>query len=193
MLAVLRSKEKYEDFDLKFRVRFKDGSGNCGVRFRSQAEQPDRWQGGRTSNVSFIERFAIRRMPIGSLAKGSTDKPDVFSARGSAARFTKAADFNQVHIRCEGEERPHSRQSPDDFLQIAPSDCRRGIYRFGTRRLGIKPAKSNSKTSNSRILTNSGGWQSVDADRRLAATPSPKGKHTISSRSTGPEEIGRRF
>jgi hypothetical protein len=103
MLAVLRSKEKYKDFDLKFRVRLKDGSGNCGVRFRTQEEQPT---GGKAEGLECVIHRTVRdkTYPIGSLAKGSTDKADVFSARGSAARFVKAGDFNQVHIRCEGEQ-----------------------------------------------------------------------------------------
>ena len=101
-LAVLRSKAKYADFDLKFRVRLKDGSGNCGVRFRSQAELP---VDGTAERVECVIHRTVRDKSygIGSLAKGSTDKPDVFSARGNAARFTKAADFNQVQIRCEGK------------------------------------------------------------------------------------------
>jgi hypothetical protein len=101
-LAVLRSKEKYADFDLKFRVRLKDGSDNCGVRFRSPAELP---VDGTADGVECVIHRTVRGKAygIGSLAKGSTDEPDVVSARGSAARFTKAADFNQVQIRCEGK------------------------------------------------------------------------------------------
>ncbi|HUE16306.1 MAG TPA: family 16 glycoside hydrolase, partial [Planctomycetaceae bacterium] len=102
-LAVLRSKEKYKDFDLKFRVRLKDGSGNCGVRFRTPEDEPT---DGKADGVECVIHRTERdkTYAIGSLAKGSTDKPDVFSARGSAARFVKAGDFNQVHIRCEGEQ-----------------------------------------------------------------------------------------
>lgn len=102
-LAVLRSKEKYKDFDLRFRVRLKDGSGNCGVRFRMQDQEPT---DGKTDGLECVIHRTVKDKTygIGSLAKGSMDKPDVFVARGSAARFVKAGDFNQLHIRCEGEQ-----------------------------------------------------------------------------------------
>jgi hypothetical protein len=39
----LCSKKKYGDFELKFKIRLKDGIGNSGVQIRSKLENPDRF------------------------------------------------------------------------------------------------------------------------------------------------------
>jgi hypothetical protein len=102
VLAVLRSKQTYRDFDLRFRVRLKGGAGNCALRFRAHMDGA----GGATdTGAQCVIRQAgeDKAYAIGSLIDCSTDTHEVAEASGKAAAFAKPGDFNQVQVRCEGE------------------------------------------------------------------------------------------
>jgi hypothetical protein len=102
VLAVLCSKEKHKDFDLRFRVRLKGGTGNCIVRFR--ATRDDAGAVGDTGAQCVIQPAATAKgETIGSLVDQTTDVREVVAASSKAASFVKAGDFNRVHVRCEGK------------------------------------------------------------------------------------------
>jgi hypothetical protein len=101
-LAVLRSKQKYKAFDLKFRVRLKAGSGNSGVHFRSNIQDPASGSVAGPQCV-ILRKDDDRNYRTGSLVNERAGKLDVVEAPAKAARFIKQGEFNQVQIRCEGK------------------------------------------------------------------------------------------
>jgi hypothetical protein len=102
VLAVLCSKQKHKDFDLRFHVRLKGGTGNCVVRFH--AARDDDGAVGDTGAQCVIQPAAIAKgETIGSLVDQSTDVREVVPASKKAASFVKPGDFNRVQIRCEGK------------------------------------------------------------------------------------------
>jgi hypothetical protein len=102
VLAVLRSKQTYKDFDLRFRVRLKGATSNCALRFRAKTDGPGAVS--HTGAQCVIRQGAEgKTYAIGSLIDCSTDTHEVAEASGKAAAFAKLGDFNQVQVRCEGE------------------------------------------------------------------------------------------
>jgi len=101
-LAVLRTKQKYKDFDLKFRVRLKDGSGNSGVQFRSSIQDP---AGASVAGPQcvILRKDEDKTYATGSLVNERAGKREVVTPPAKAARFIKQGEFNQVQIRCEGK------------------------------------------------------------------------------------------
>jgi hypothetical protein len=100
-LAVIRTTQKYKDFDLRFRVRLKDGSGNCWVRFRAQpGEGPDAMDTGPECIIHRTEEG--KSYSMGSVAQAQTTE-DAVTTSTKAAAFEKPGDFNRVQIHCVGK------------------------------------------------------------------------------------------
>jgi serine/threonine protein kinase len=97
----LCSKRKYRDFDLKFEVRRKHGTGNSGVQFRSQLI--DRTKFTVKGPQCEIDSAAFD-FPPGSLLSEPDPKPfAIRSPRDEIARKYRDTDFNAYHIRCVGK------------------------------------------------------------------------------------------
>ncbi len=96
----LFSDKPYRDFDLRFRVRRKDGVGNSGVQFRSQVKDPERCVvvGPQCEIDSANFEF-----PPGSLVTEPNLRPLAEKARPAVAALYRDADFNDFHIRCVGK------------------------------------------------------------------------------------------
>jgi uncharacterized protein (TIGR03067 family) len=92
----LCSKKKYGDFEMKFKVRLKDGIGNSGVQIRSNVVDPEKFivagpqcdMGASFWGSLFGERF-------GGMMKQSP--PDLVK------QAVKQADFNDYAIKCVGK------------------------------------------------------------------------------------------
>ena len=94
----LCSRQAYRDFDLKFKVRRKNGVGNSGVQFRSKVEDAKRYtvSGPQVEIDSLNHKF-----PPGSIvAEGAG--PSFPADRARVAAVWKDKDFNEMHIRCVG-------------------------------------------------------------------------------------------
>jgi hypothetical protein len=100
-LAVLRTTQKYKDFDLRFRVRLKEGSGNCAVRFRAQpGDGPDTMDNGPEC---IIHRTGEgKSYSMGSVTEAQTTD-EIVTASTKAAASAKPGDFNRMQIHCEGK------------------------------------------------------------------------------------------
>jgi hypothetical protein len=92
----LCSKKKYGDFELKFKVRLKDGIGNSGVQIRSKVEDPEKFiVAGPQCDIGqdywgslYGERFGgMMKQSPGDLVK----------------KVVKQNDFNDYSIKCVGK------------------------------------------------------------------------------------------
>jgi WD40 repeat protein len=96
----LCSQKPYQDFELQFKVRRKNGVGNTGVQFRSTLTDASRF----TVVGPQIEiDSATFRYPPGSIVTEPTAKPFVKSDAAAMAKVWKEADFNDMTIRCVGK------------------------------------------------------------------------------------------
>jgi hypothetical protein len=91
----LCSKRQYGDFELRFKVRLKGGTGNSGVQIRSEVFDP--------------KTFAVRgpQCDIGQIYWGSLYGEHFGGMMQQApkdvvAKVLKKDDFNDYHIRCVG-------------------------------------------------------------------------------------------
>jgi len=91
----LCSKNKYKDFELKFKIRLKDGAGNRGVQIRSRIHAP--------------EKFAVTgpQCDIGAGYWGSLYGENFGGMMKAAPKETqkevKPKDFNDYYIKCVGK------------------------------------------------------------------------------------------
>jgi hypothetical protein len=92
----LCSKKKYRDFELKFKVRLKDGIGNSGVQIRSRLEDAEKFiVAGPQCDIGqgywgslYGERFGgMMKQSPGDLVK----------------KAVKPRDFNDYYIKCAGK------------------------------------------------------------------------------------------
>ncbi|HTK76365.1 MAG TPA: family 16 glycoside hydrolase, partial [Gemmataceae bacterium] len=99
----LISQKLYKDFDLKFRVRLKDGIGNSGVQFRSTVAD---WKEFKVAGPQVeIDGSADREFPPGSIVTegGPTRQlPSIIAPKDVVKRIWNSADFNAMHIRIAG-------------------------------------------------------------------------------------------
>src|SRR5579863_7266920 len=102
ILAILRTQQRYRDFDLKFKVRVNEGGPNCAVEFREAS--PKEIEAAESGPACILQwRDKSKTYSIGSLARGLAKTPEILDGPRSPKRFVKAGDFNQVHIHCEGK------------------------------------------------------------------------------------------
>jgi hypothetical protein len=95
----LCSTKTYRDFELKFKVRRKDGVGNSGVQFRSTlANRPGFGVIGPQCEIA----EADHSFPPGSLLTEPDCRP--LAVKAPKAKGYKDADFNEFQIRCVGKQ-----------------------------------------------------------------------------------------
>jgi hypothetical protein len=115
----LCSKRKYRDFELRFKVRLKDGKGNSGVQIRSK--------------IFDGKHFAVQgpQCDIGQGYWGSLygeHKPDRMMKQAPAdvvRRVLKPAGFNDYHIKCVGDHvtiKLNGATTVDDDFPDMPKD-----------------------------------------------------------------------
>lgn len=92
----LCSKRKYGDFELRFKVRLKDGYGNSGVQIRSAVEEREHYT-VKGPQADIGERFwgSLYGERFGGMMKAAPwDKVE---------RVLKPQEFNDYSIRCVGK------------------------------------------------------------------------------------------
>jgi hypothetical protein len=97
--AFLCSKQKYKDFDLRFRAAVEDGLGDSGVQFRSQLVDLSKVR-VVGPQCAIYGKDAPKEHRSGSLV-GERDKVER-AAPAKLARFLKPTD-NHFRIRCQGK------------------------------------------------------------------------------------------
>ena len=91
----LCSKKKYKDFEMKFKVRLKDGVGNSGVQVRSKvADRKTFAVSGPQCDVGESYWGNLHGELFGGLMK---------AARPEAQKAVKEKDFNDYHIKVVGK------------------------------------------------------------------------------------------
>jgi hypothetical protein len=92
----LCSKKKYGDFELKFKVRLKDGIGNSGVQIRSRVVDPEKFiVAGPQCDIGAGYWGSLYGERFGGMMKQSP--PDLVK------KAVKPADFNDYSIKCVGK------------------------------------------------------------------------------------------
>jgi predicted small secreted protein len=92
----LCSKKKYGDFELKFKVRLKDGIGNSGVQIRSKLEDPAKFiVAGPQCDIGDIFWGSLYGERFGGMMKKSPD--------ALVKKAVKPSDFNDYSIKCVGK------------------------------------------------------------------------------------------
>jgi putative heme-binding domain-containing protein len=92
----LCSKKKYKDFELKFKVRLKDGVGNSGVQIRSEIVDKDKFiVRGPQCDMGQIFWGSLYGEKFGGMMKLA---PPVL-----VQKAVKQADFNDFQIKCVGK------------------------------------------------------------------------------------------
>jgi hypothetical protein len=91
----LCSKKKYRDFELKFKIRLKDGKGNSGVQIRSKLVNRERFTvHGPQADIGAGYWGSLYGEGFGGMMK---------AASRESQKAVKAGDFNDYHIRCVGQ------------------------------------------------------------------------------------------
>jgi hypothetical protein len=92
----LCSKKKYRDFELRFKIRLKDGVGNSGVQIRSRLLDAEKFTvGGPQCDIGQQYWGSLYGENFGGMMKASD--PDLVK------RVLKPTDFNDYAIRCVGK------------------------------------------------------------------------------------------
>jgi Domain of Unknown Function (DUF1080) len=92
----LCSKKKYSDFELKFKVRLKDGVGNSGVQIRSKVEDAEKFiVAGPQCDIGAGYWGSLYGERFGGMMKQSP--PDLVK------KVVKPSDFNDYSIKCVGK------------------------------------------------------------------------------------------
>jgi hypothetical protein len=91
----LCSKKKYKDFEMKFKIRLKDGKGNSGVQIRSKLVERKRFVvGGPQADIGAGYWGSLYGERFGGMMK---------AAPREAQKAVKPGDFNDYSIRCVGK------------------------------------------------------------------------------------------
>ncbi len=95
----LCSKKKYRDFELRFKVRLKDGQGNSGVQIRSEVVERENFQcRGPQADIALGYWASLygeeMKLPGGFLHKAPEDV---------VKKALKPADFNDYSIKAVGK------------------------------------------------------------------------------------------
>jgi hypothetical protein len=92
----LCSKKKYSDFELKFKVRLKDGVGNSGVQIRSRLVDDQKFiVAGPQADIGQQFWGSLYGERFGGMMKQSPAEV--------VRRVVKQSDFNDYSIRCVGK------------------------------------------------------------------------------------------
>jgi hypothetical protein len=92
----LCSKKKYKDFELKFKVRLKDGIGNSGVQIRSKIID-EKWYavGGPQCDIGQGYWGSLYGENFGGMMKQSPGN--------LVKKVVKPKDFNDYYVKCVGK------------------------------------------------------------------------------------------
>jgi len=91
----LCSKKKYKDFEMKFKVRLKDGIGNSGVQIRSKIVDMKQFAvGGPQCDIGAGYWGSLYGERFGGMMEG---------APAESQKAVKAKDFNDYSIKCVGK------------------------------------------------------------------------------------------
>jgi hypothetical protein len=92
----LCSKKKYSDFELKFKVRLKDGVGNSGVQIRSKVEDAEKYiVAGPQCDIGQAFWGSLYGERFGGMMKQSPGE--------LVRKAVKPSDFNDYYIKCVGK------------------------------------------------------------------------------------------
>jgi hypothetical protein len=92
----LCSKKKYGDFELKFKVRLKDGIGNSGVQIRSRIDDAEKFiVAGPQCDIGAGYWGSLYGERFGGMMKQSPGE--------LVKKAVKPSDFNDYHIKCAGK------------------------------------------------------------------------------------------
>ena len=92
----LCSKKKYGDFELKFKIRLKDGVGNSGVQIRSRILDMDKYiVAGPQADIGQQFWGSLYGERFGGMMKASPP--------ALVKKVVKQADFNDYSIKCVGK------------------------------------------------------------------------------------------
>ncbi len=97
--GALCSTRNYADFELRFKVKLKDGVGTSGVQFRSGIADRARWV---TTGPQCEIAEASHPFAPGSLVT-KPNGPTIAAPRDRIAEVYKFDDFNEFSIRCVGQ------------------------------------------------------------------------------------------
>ncbi|MBS0260613.1 MAG: DUF1080 domain-containing protein [Planctomycetes bacterium] len=96
----LCSQQTYRDFELRFKVRRKNGVGQSGLQFRSQVTSAQEFRvAGPQIQIGTLDQA----LPPGSLVREPNGGPVFSTIRPLVSRIWKEADFNEMFIRCVGK------------------------------------------------------------------------------------------
>jgi hypothetical protein len=119
----LCSKKKYGNFELKFKVRLKDGAGNSGVQIRSRVIDPKKYiVAGPQADIGQIFWGSLYGEKFGGMMKQSPTK--------LVKKVVKPSDFNDYSIKCVGKHvtiKINGETMVDDDFPKMPDD---GIIAF---------------------------------------------------------------
>ena len=92
----LCSKKKYGDFELKFKVRLKDGVGNSGVQIRSKVVDPEKFiVAGPQCDIGAAFWGSLYGERFGGMMKQSPSD--------LVRKAVKPSDFNDYSVKCVGK------------------------------------------------------------------------------------------
>ena len=92
----LCSKKKYGDFELKFKIRLKDGVGNSGVQIRSKLEDGEKFiVAGPQCDIGAGYWGSLYGERFGGMMKQSPPE--------AVKKVVKQDDFNDYSIKCVGK------------------------------------------------------------------------------------------
>ena len=92
----LCSKKKYKDFELKFKIRLKDGAGNSGVQIRSKILDPAKFAvTGPQCDIGQAYWGGLYGENFGGMMKAADPR--------TVRRTLKPNDFNDYYIKCVGK------------------------------------------------------------------------------------------
>jgi hypothetical protein len=118
----LCSKKKYKDFEMKFKVRLKDGGGNSGVQIRSKIADAKQFAvAGPQCDIGAGYWGSLYGERFGGMMK---------AAPGEIQKAVKGKDFNDYYIKCVGKKvtiKINGKTSIDEEFEKMPDE---GIIAF---------------------------------------------------------------
>src|SRR5262249_51692595 len=119
----LCSKKKYGDFELRFKIRLKDGVGNSGVQIRSRIADRDKFTvSGPQADIGAGYWGSLYGENFGGMMKEAP--------RDRVNKVLKKDDFNNYYIKCVGKHvtiRVNNVTTVDDDFPKMPAE---GIIAF---------------------------------------------------------------
>jgi hypothetical protein len=119
----LCSKKKYRDFELKFKIRLKDGKGNSGVQIRSKIHDRKKFAvTGPQADIGEDYWGCLYGENFGGMMKQAPAK--------KVNKVLKKADFNDYYIKCKGKHvtiKVNGLTTVDDDFEKMPDE---GIIAF---------------------------------------------------------------